>query len=83
VVLEAFASGVPAVVTNAGGPKFIVNPGVTGFVAQSDSEFIEYTAKLLTDPALRKSMADAAREQARGESWDSVFEKVYAGYQCV
>ncbi len=83
VVLEAFASGVPAIVTNAGGPKFIVNHGLTGFVAQSDSEFIEYTAKILTDAALRQQMAQAAREQAAGESWDSVFEKVYAGYQCV
>jgi glycosyltransferase involved in cell wall biosynthesis len=82
VVLEAFASGVPAIVTHSGGPKFIVNHGVTGFVAQSDAEFIEHTAKLLNDAALRRRMAQAAREQAAGESWDSVFDKVYAGYQC-
>jgi glycosyltransferase involved in cell wall biosynthesis len=82
VVLEAFASGVPAVVTNAGGPKFIVNDGVTGFVAHSDSEFIEHTARLLKDAELRGRMAQAAREQACGESWDAVFDKVYAGYAC-
>ena len=33
VVLEALSSGVPAVVTTAGGPKFLVESGVTGFVA--------------------------------------------------
>ena len=80
VVLEAFASEVPAVVTNAGGPKFIVNDGVSGYVAQSDAAFIECTARLLRDAMLRRNMALAARAQASGESWDTVFEKVYEGY---
>jgi glycosyltransferase involved in cell wall biosynthesis len=80
VVLEAFASGVPAVVTDAGGPKFIVNHGVSGFVAHSDTEFIEHTANLLRDAGLRASMGSAAREQAARESWDTVFDKVYEGY---
>lgn len=82
VVLEAFASGVPAVVTDAGGPKFIVNPEVSGFVAHSNEEFIAHTARLLKDAGLRARMAVAAREQACGESWDAVFDKVYAGYAC-
>jgi glycosyltransferase involved in cell wall biosynthesis len=81
VVLEAFASGVPAVVTAAGGPKFIVREGVSGYVCRSDGEFAEHTARLLRDAHLRACMAQAAREQARGESWDSVFEKVYEGYR--
>ena len=33
VVLEAMASGVPAVVTGSGGPKYPVQSGETGFVA--------------------------------------------------
>jgi glycosyltransferase involved in cell wall biosynthesis len=80
VVLEAFASGVPAVVTNAGGPKFIVNHGVSGFVAQTDAEFIEHTVRLLRDAGLRATMGSAARQQASLESWDAVFDKVYEGY---
>lgn len=80
VVLEAFASGVPAVVTDAGGPKFIVKHGVSGFVAASDAEFVERTAELLRDAELRRRMAAAARAQACGESWDAVFDKVYEGY---
>lgn len=81
VVLEAFASGVPAIVTNGGGPKFIVKDGVTGLISANDAEFIAHTARLLKDQALRQSMASAALLQARGESWDSVFETVYDGYQ--
>lgn len=80
VVLEAFASGVPAVVTNGGGPKFIVRHGISGFVADDDTAFIDHTAALLNDPALRRRMSHSAREQAAGESWDSVFDKVYEGY---
>jgi phosphatidylinositol alpha 1,6-mannosyltransferase len=80
VVLEAFASGVPAVVSNAGGPKFIVRHGESGFVAQTDAEFIAYTARLLRYAELRATMSRAAREQACGESWDDVFAKVYEGY---
>jgi glycosyltransferase involved in cell wall biosynthesis len=81
VVLEAFASGVPAVVTDAGGPRFIVREGQTGFVAHSDAEFIEHTARLLCEAGLRARMAHAARQQAMGESWDAVFESVYDGYR--
>jgi glycosyltransferase involved in cell wall biosynthesis len=81
VVLEAFASGIPAVVTSEGGPKFIVRDGVSGFVASSDREFIDLTARLLRDEQLRQEMGWAARQQARGESWDTVFEKVYQGYR--
>ncbi len=81
VVLEAFASGRPAVVTDAGGPRFIVRDGVTGFVARGDAEFVDRTAQLLRDAELRARMGQAAREQAAGESWDAVFDKVYDGYR--
>lgn len=81
VVLEAFSSRVPAIVTDAGGPRFIVKDGTSGFVARSHSEFISQTARLLRDTELRQRMGQAARDQACGESWDTVFEKVYDGYR--
>jgi glycosyltransferase involved in cell wall biosynthesis len=81
VVLEAFASGTPAVVTDAGGPKFIVQDAVTGFVAGDNRCFIERSAQLLLDSRLRTQMGNAAREYASGESWDAVFERVYDGYR--
>jgi glycosyltransferase involved in cell wall biosynthesis len=64
-VLEAFASGVPAVVTDAGGPRFIVRDDQTGFVARDETEFIERTALLLKNSYTRSPMACAAREHGK------------------
>jgi len=60
--------------------KFIVRHGVSGFVAQSDTEFIAHVKRLLCCSRLRTTMSHAAREQACGESWDDVFRRVYDGY---
>jgi phosphatidylinositol alpha 1,6-mannosyltransferase len=79
VVLEALASGVPAVVTSDGGPKYIVRDGETGFVTVDD-RFAETIAKLARDKARLEWMRVGAREYAVGCSWDAVFERVYAGY---
>lgn len=80
VVLEALASGVPAVVTPDGGPKFIVRDQGTGFVTNDDL-FSEAVAKMIGDRARLGRMRLAAREYALGCSWDAVFDWVYAGYE--
>jgi phosphatidylinositol alpha 1,6-mannosyltransferase len=80
VVLEALASGVPAVVTPDGGPKFIVRDGVTGFVTEDD-HFAEAVAELVRDRARLEEMRSKARAYALGCSWDAVFDRVYAGYE--
>ncbi len=79
VVLEALASGVPAVVTPDGGPKYIVQDGVTGFVTADDG-FAAAIASLVRERTRLQQMRASAREYALGCSWDAVFERVYAGY---
>jgi len=79
VVLEALSSGVPAVVTPDGGPKYIVRDRVTGFVA-ADEGFATAIGSLVRDRARLDRMRKSAREYALGCSWDAVFERVYAGY---
>jgi phosphatidylinositol alpha 1,6-mannosyltransferase len=80
VVLEAMASGVPCVVTNSGGPKFLITEGITGHVARGAADFIGCSAKLAASPALHSPMRTASREYALKQSWDAVFEAMFEAY---
>lgn len=80
VIQEANASGVPAIVTNLGGPKFIVRHGATGFVAESFADFVKFTLELMDNAAKLAKMKTQARAFALSRSWDAVFESVYSAY---
>lgn len=80
VTQEANASGVPAIVTDQGGPKFIVKPGETGFVAKDLAEFTRYTIELMDDRSKLAEMKRLSRASAMSRSWDSVFESVFDAY---
>jgi len=82
VVLEALASGVPAIVTPDGGPSSIIREGETGLIAP-DEGFAAAAASILMDPALHARMRHKARAYARKTSWDTVFETVYDGYRTI
>ena len=81
VVLEALASGVPAVVTDKGGPKFIVDHERCGFVCPNDEEFNASVLRLIASSSLQSDMAVAARQRAQRASWDAVFDSVYDAYR--
>lgn len=80
VVQEANASGVPAIVTNQGGPKFIVRHNETGFIAENLDDFVKYSIELMDNPAKLSKMKETSRRAALSRSWDSVFETVYSAY---
>jgi glycosyltransferase involved in cell wall biosynthesis len=82
VVLEALASGVPAIVTPDGGPARIVRDGDTGYV-RADQDFAAAIAMLATNPPAHAEMRRRARKYARSASWDAVFENIYARYAVV
>lgn len=80
VVLEALASGVPAIVTPSGGPRYIVRDGETGLIAH-DAGFAAAIAGLIRNPERLARMRAAARSSATACSWDAVFDRVYAAYE--
>jgi glycosyltransferase involved in cell wall biosynthesis len=81
VVLEALASGVPAVVTDSGGPRFVLRSGENGFVAADLHGFVSRVQGLIDHPAELAAMRVSARIHALAASWDNVFESVYADYE--
>lgn len=79
VVLEALASGVPAIVTPDGGPSSIIRYGETGLIVD-DQNFSEAVGTLLINTCHLSRMRKEARAQALKSTWDSVFEKIYCTY---
>lgn len=77
---EAMASGVPAIVTDQGGPKFVIKDGETGFVAKNFDDFVKYSVELMDNPAKLSKMKQASIDFVQTKSWDAVFEKVYEAY---
>jgi len=81
VVQEAAASGVPAIVTSEGGPKHLVVHGTSGFIAETDSEFIQRVIEVAFRPERLQKMGQAARNLILGASWDTAFEMTYSAYR--
>jgi phosphatidylinositol alpha 1,6-mannosyltransferase len=81
VVLEALASGVPALVTDQGGPQFIVREGESGYVCSNTAVFVDHILRLSQSPDELARMRLHARELAEKTTWDSVFEAVYRAYE--
>lgn len=81
VILEAMASGVPAIVTAKGGPKYLVQNCATGFVAENEDDFIAKAILMMTSPELHLRLTYACRDWARSRSWGQMLEDVREAYQ--
>jgi len=77
VILEAMASGVPVVLAPEAGERVGIQNGVSGLLTE---DFTKSVQTLMHDSALRDSMGCAACHLAHNNSWDSVFDQLYATY---
>jgi N-acetyl-alpha-D-glucosaminyl L-malate synthase BshA len=80
--LEAMACEVPVVASRVGGLPEVIDHGVTGFLHPVDdlAGMAESAVRLLTDPALHRRAAQAARQVAHERYCDSKIVPVYEAY---
>jgi phosphatidylinositol alpha 1,6-mannosyltransferase len=85
VTLEAMASGLPTVCANATGSRSLVEPGVTGYLAEvgDADELYDAVAALAADPERRRAMGAAARARSLRYSWDEAMGGLLARYEAL
>jgi glycosyltransferase involved in cell wall biosynthesis len=81
VILEALASGTPVVVTQDGGPKYLVQHGVTGLVSPDAPSFLQNVVTLARDTEMLRQMRVRARDFALCRYWNRIFDQVYDAYR--
>lgn len=82
VVTEAMASGLPALVPNAGGVVDHVLDGINGFICQEDAaDFRQKIEYLLEHPEHRLRMSEAALAYASQRPWETVMEMLEGYYE--
>jgi glycosyltransferase involved in cell wall biosynthesis len=79
VLLEAQASGLPVIASDAGGPKETLHDGVTGIVThRRDVDGLGAAiCDLVTQPERRQEMAAQARRHVEHRTWDTAFREFW------
>ena len=82
VTTEAMASAVPVVAARATGAVDLVDEGRTGFLVppRDVGAYADAIERIVTDPALRRSMGDAGHARALGYRWDTANQAVLDAY---
>ena len=78
VILEAHASGLPAIVSNQGGPQEIVQSHESGLIVDMNNKNDLFSAMklVINDPLLFKKIQKSACEKALSCQWEKALEKL-------
>jgi glycosyltransferase involved in cell wall biosynthesis len=63
-LLQYMSGGIPCVASPVGINRSIVKHGITGYLASTEEEWLEYLEKLITNPELRANMGQQGRKDA-------------------
>ncbi len=88
-LLEAQASGIPAVVSNIPGNDEVVQHEQCGFVGNDEAELANYTERLIESAELREQLGSGARSyvednfsfDAMGDQYKALYEEAASGYK--
>jgi glycosyltransferase involved in cell wall biosynthesis len=80
-VMEALASGTPAIVTPIGGLTEIVIEGETGWLCESQDDIFKKTLAVMNDMSLSESIGACARKYAEKFDWKFFAERATAIYK--
>jgi glycosyltransferase involved in cell wall biosynthesis len=84
VLLEAQASGLPAVAVAAGGPTGLIRDGETGLLRPPTAEALaDGLLMLAASPLARARIARAALAEVRGRTWEAALGRLADGYRLV
>ena len=85
VILEAFASGIPAVGVAKGGVADIINHGRDGLIAKPNDpvDFAKQISYFLSHPDERYQYGRIARETAKTYSWKAINTRLLQSYENV
>ena len=83
VVMEAQSSGLPVIVTDKGGPKEVVQDGLTGHVVPDEDldQWVERIIQLVVDEPLRRQMSARAHEFMQPFSMADSFEHYWSVHE--
>lgn len=82
-IQEAQASGLPVVAPARGGPRFIIQSGINGFLVNPDEEnaYRKVVLELIADANLRKEIGLNARNAVADKSWTANNAQLFEHYQ--
>ena len=82
-IQEAQATALPVIAPNVGGPKFLIEDGVSGLLANPEGQggYLKLVKQLVDDPKLRSTLSENARRAVISKSWENNNAKLIGFYQ--